>query len=284
MNNSDGTRGLYIHVPFCRGKCPYCDFYSTPALSLVKAWLSAIRKEALMYTDRFPAFDSLYLGGGTPTIISDDGFKELIDFIRDHFIFADDTEITVEANPEDVTSEKLAALRSCGVNRLSIGVQSFNDEELTTLKRRHSARAAEAALNLARSAGFENIGIDLICLVPGQTEESWMSSLRRALSFEPAHLSCYQMTFEERTPFGRMKAEGKIVAADEETERTFFLLTSRFLRGAAASSITKSPTSPAMRLRAHATTASTGATSPISGSALQPTRSTAPPVGGTFVQ
>jgi oxygen-independent coproporphyrinogen III oxidase len=226
---TEGLPGLYIHVPFCRGKCPYCDFYSTPALSLVKAWLSSIRKEALFYTDRFPAFDSLYFGGGTPTILSNDAFKELIDFLRDHFIFADDTEITVEANPEDVTPEKLTALRACGVNRLSIGVQSFNDEELTTLKRRHSARDAEVALELACSAGFSNIGIDLICLIPGQTQGSWMTSLRRALSFEPAHLSCYQMTFEERTPFGRMKAEGTIARADEETERTFFLLTSRFL-------------------------------------------------------
>ena len=222
--------GLYIHVPFCRGKCPYCDFYSTPALSLVKAWLESLRKEALFYTDSFPAFDSLYLGGGTPTILSDDAFKELIDFLRGHFKLADDAEITVEANPEDLTRGKLAALRACGINRLSIGAQSFNDEELATLKRRHSARDAEVAIENARSAGFSNIGIDLICLVPGQTEESWMSSLRRALSFEPAHLSCYQMTFEEKTPFGRMKAEGRIAVADEETERYFFLLTSRFLQ------------------------------------------------------
>jgi oxygen-independent coproporphyrinogen III oxidase len=222
--------GLYVHVPFCRGKCPYCDFYSTPALSLVKDWLEGFRKEALFYTDRFPAFDSLYFGGGTPTIMSDEAFRELIDFLRGHFMFTDDTEITVEANPEDLTQGKLAALRACGVNRLSIGVQSFNDEELTTLKRRHSARDAEAAVELARSAGFENIGIDLIYLIPGQTEKTWMDSLNRALSFEPAHLSCYQMTFEERTSFGRMKAEGRIVAADEETERTFFLLTSRFLQ------------------------------------------------------
>lgn len=221
--------GLYIHVPFCRAKCPYCDFYSTPALSLVEAWIESLRKEALLYTDAFPTFDSLYFGGGTPTILSNDAFEKLIDFLRGRFIFADDTEVTVEANPEDVTLEKLAALRSCGVNRLSIGVQSFDDRELVTLKRRHSARDAEVALELARSAGFDNIGIDLICLIPGQTEKSWMNSLQRALSFEPAHLSCYQMTFEKGTPFARMKAEGRIGVADEETERIFFLLTSRFL-------------------------------------------------------
>ncbi|HUH65965.1 MAG TPA: radical SAM family heme chaperone HemW [Syntrophales bacterium] len=222
--------GLYVHVPFCREKCPYCDFYSTPALSLVEAWLESLRKEALLYTDSFPAFDSLYFGGGTPTILSDGAFRKLMDFVREHFTFAADTEITVEANPEDATSEKLTALRACGVNRLSIGVQSFNGEELATLKRRHSARDAEKALEVAHSAGFEDIGIDLICLVPGQTEKSWMNSLERALSLEPAHLSCYQMTFSEGTPFGRMKAEGRIAVTDEETERDFFLLTSRFLQ------------------------------------------------------
>ena len=221
--------GLYVHVPFCRGKCPYCDFYSTPALSLMEAWLSAVKKEALFYSGSFPAFNSLYIGGGTPTVLSDAALKDLIDFMRAHFTFTDETEITVEANPEDVAEEKLSALLACGVNRLSIGAQSFNDKELATLKRRHSARDAEAALECARTAGFGNIGIDLIYLIPGQTEESWMNSLQRALSFEPIHLSCYQMTYEEGTAFGRMRADDRIAAVEEETERRFLLLTSRFL-------------------------------------------------------
>jgi oxygen-independent coproporphyrinogen-3 oxidase len=222
--------GLYVHVPFCRAKCPYCDFYSTPALSLVDNWLRAVKKEAVLYKDEFSTFDSLYVGGGTPTVLPDDAFGTLIAFLQHHFAFAEDTEITVEVNPEDVSPEKLEALKFCGVNRLSIGVQSFNDEELAFLKRRHSAKQAQSAVELARAVGFENIGIDLIYLIPGQTEESWMSSLERALHFEPAHLSCYQMTFEEGTPFGRMKAEGKITVPDEETEQRFFLLTSRFLQ------------------------------------------------------
>ena len=222
--------GLYVHVPFCRAKCPYCDFYSTPALSLVDDWLRAVQKEAALYKDRFPEFDSLYFGGGTPTVLSDDLFADLIAFLRGLFTFAEDTEITVEANPEDVSPEKLEALKCCGVNRLSIGVQSFNDEELTFLKRRHSARQAQTAVGLARSAGFANIGIDLIYLIPGQTEESWINSMERAVGFQPAHLSCYQMTFEEGTPFGRMKAEDKVTVPDEETERRFFLLTSHLLQ------------------------------------------------------
>ena len=231
MNNSTDLPGLYIHVPFCRAKCPYCDFYSTPALSLVDSWLGNLKKEALLYREHFSVFDSLYFGGGTPTLLPDGTFGELGSFLRDHFTFANDIEITVEANPEDLTAEKLAALRACGVNRLSIGAQSFNDAELSTLKRRHSAYDAEAAVELARSKGFENIGIDLICLIPGQTEESWIETLQRALKLGPAHLSCYQMTFEEGTPFGRLKQKGSVIPADEETERRFFLLTSRLLEG-----------------------------------------------------
>ena len=222
--------GLYIHVPFCRAKCPYCDFYSTPALSLVDDWLHAVRKEAALYRNRFPTFDSLYFGGGTPTVLSDEAFRKLTSALRGLFTFAENTEITVEVNPEDVSPEKLEALKFCGVNRLSIGVQSFNDEELTFLKRRHSAKLSERAVKLSQSAGFENIGIDLIYLIPGQTGENWIHSLERALAFRPAHLSCYQMTFEEGTPLGRMKAEGKITVPDEETERRFFLLTSHLLQ------------------------------------------------------
>lgn len=230
MNNLPEPAGLYVHVPFCRGKCPYCDFYSTPALSLVDDWLRAVQREAEIYRGQCSAFDSLYFGGGTPTVLSDETFVRLTDVLGGMFTFAEDSEITVEANPEDVTPEKLKALRSCGVNRVSIGVQSFNDEELAFLKRRHSAKQAETAVEHARSAGIQDIGIDLIYLIPGQTEANWMYSMERALQLQPAHLSCYQMTFEKGTPFGRMKATGSIAAPDEETERHFFLLTSRFLQ------------------------------------------------------
>ncbi len=222
--------GLYIHVPFCRSKCPYCDFYSTPALSLIPAWLESLKKEAILYSRSFSLFDSLYLGGGTPSLLSSDQLRDLFSFLRECFTFAAESEITVEANPEDVTREKLIALKECGVNRLSIGAQSFSDDELALLKRRHSAHDAETALERAREAGFTNVGIDLMYLVPGQTETSWLHSLEQALTFEPAHLSCYQMTCEEQTPFGRMQAKGTLMGIEEETQRTFFLLTSRTLQ------------------------------------------------------
>lgn len=222
--------GLYVHVPFCRGKCPYCDFYSVPALSLIDEWLSVVEQEAALYRKQFTIFDSLYVGGGTPSVLRVETFRRLLKTLRNTFEFAADSEVTVELNPEDVTAALLGGLRASGVNRLSFGVQSFDDQELTFLKRRHTARDARNALEEARAASFDNIGIDLMYLIPGQSEEGWVRSLEEALRFEPAHLSCYQLTCEPHTPFGRMKADGQIVVPDEETERRFFLLTSRFFR------------------------------------------------------
>jgi oxygen-independent coproporphyrinogen-3 oxidase len=222
--------GLYIHVPFCRGKCPYCDFYSVPALSLIDGWLAGVEQEAAQYRKQFALFDSLYVGGGTPSALPVEAFHRLLETLRSRFEFAADTEVTIELNPEDAKAAFFKALRSSGVNRLSFGVQSFIDGELAFLKRRHTARDARVALEKARSAGLDNISIDLMYLIPGQSEESWVRTLEEALSFEPAHLSCYQLTCEARTPFGRMKADGRIAVPDEETERRFFLLTSRFLR------------------------------------------------------
>ena len=140
-----------------------------------------------------------------------------------------DVEITVEANPDDVTREKLDLLKSLGVNRLSVGVQSFDEKELRFLQRRHTAVGAEKALDLVQSSGIGNFGIDLMYGLPGQMLEMWTKTLTKALSFAPNHLSCYQLTVEGGTPFGKLKAGGFLKTSDEETERAFFLSTSRFL-------------------------------------------------------
>jgi oxygen-independent coproporphyrinogen-3 oxidase len=153
-----------------------------------------------------------------------------MDALRSHFNFLSDTEVTVEANPDDITAVKLDALRAIGVNRLSIGVQSFNEKELRFLKRRHSADDAEEAIELAKSCGFSNIGLDLMYGFPGQTKKTWLETMEKAIELEPAHLSCYQFTLEERTPYGRLKMEGKLKTIGEEKERMLFLLTSEFLR------------------------------------------------------
>ena len=194
------------------------------------SWLEAFQKEAALYKGEFGAFDSLYLGGGTPSLLSNRQMGTLMNTLLTHFAFAHDTEITIEINPDDVTADKLAFLRSFGVNRISMGVQSFNDEELLFLKRRHTASVAEKAIDLVRSSGFKNYGIDLMYGLPGQTEDTWMKTLKHALTFEPTHLSCYQFTLEERTPYGQLKAEGKLRLAGECEERKLFLLTSNYLK------------------------------------------------------
>lgn len=231
INNlrQDEAAGLYVHVPFCRTKCPYCDFFSITDVTLAEAWLWAVREEMSLYGDDFGSFDTLYIGGGTPTVLNDTTLISLFEGLHNQFSFAIDTEITVEANPDDITTRKLKLLKSLGVNRFSIGVQSFDDEELRFLKRRHTASGAAKALDLIRSSGFSNVGIDLMYGLPGQTLESWMSTLQKALAFHPTHLSCYQLTIEKTTPFGKMLDDGSLQSCTEEQGRKFFLTTSKLL-------------------------------------------------------
>jgi len=221
--------GLYIHVPFCRTKCPYCDFYSVTSLSLVPAWLDALQREVLIYRERFASFDSIYLGGGTPTILGSRELARLMGTLFRDFSFSQDPEITIEANPDDITKEKIALLRHLGFNRISLGVQSLNEKELQFLKRRHSAKQAEEAIEVIRASGYTNLGIDLMYALPDQDESVWMATLRRIVGYNPAHISCYQMTISEGTPFYSMLGQGRIQAPGEERERAFFLLTSAYL-------------------------------------------------------
>ena len=229
-NNGGEAAGLYIHAPFCRGKCPYCDFYSeAPTEASMDAWLGAIGREADLYRDRFPAFDSLHLGGGTPSLLSARTLSALLDVLRRTFRFLPGSEFAIEVNPDDVTHEKAALFRELGFNRVSVGAQSFDDAELRALKRRHTAAQTLKALDVLRSAGFDNIGIDLMYGLGGQTLADWEQTLGRALAFGPEHLSCYQLTIEKGTPYGKMLAKGRLTELDDETGREFFLFTSRLL-------------------------------------------------------
>ena len=226
---SPKTPGLYVHVPFCRGKCHYCDFYSIADISLVPVYLEALERETRLYQGRFATFDTLYLGGGTPSLLSGPQLTALIETLHRHFSFAADTEITIEANPDDLYPEKLALLRDLGINRLSVGVQSLDDAELRFLGRRHPARQAEQALKWARDAGFDNLGVDLIYALPGQEDGAWCRTLKTALGFQPEHLSCYQLTLSPDTPLGQRQIRGEFAPPAEEAQRRLFLLTSRFL-------------------------------------------------------
>jgi putative oxygen-independent coproporphyrinogen III oxidase len=221
--------GLYIHVPFCQGKCPYCHFYSTTSLDLIADWLEAVKKEALLYRGLFSSFDTVYFGGGTPSLLSPAALGELLEFFQKRFSLSSDCEITLEANPGDLDREKARELRKFGINRLSLGVQSFSEEDLKFLGRRHRVADAVRAIKDARRAGFENLGLDLIFGLPGQTGSRWQEVLARALSFQPEHLSTYQLTPEEGTPLGSRVARGRVRLWEEEEAATQFLETSRLL-------------------------------------------------------
>ena len=188
-------------------------------------------REIVAYKDRFGTFDSLYLGGGTPSVLDDRDLATLFEGILRHFSFTPDTEITIEANPDDITREKLKLLKTLGVTRISLGVQSFDGSELLFLGRRHTARQTEQALEKIRECGFANVGLDLMYGLPGQQASGWIRNMTHALKFRPEHLSCYQLTLHDETLLGKMLAEGQIKALAEGDERGFFMLTAKFLEG-----------------------------------------------------
>lgn len=192
--------------------------------------MDALKKEIALYRGIFKEpFDSLYLGGGTPTILNPEQLKEIVDCVFAYYKFEDDIEITIEANPGDMDSDRITALKSMGFNRVNLGVQSFSDDELLFLGRRHDAKEAEEAIGCSRRSGFDNIGIDLIYGIPGQSLEAWKNNLDKAIAFQPEHISCYQLNIEKGTPFDDMKERGLIEPIKEESEETFFLTTSEIL-------------------------------------------------------
>lgn len=221
--------GLYVHVPFCRSKCPYCDFYSVTAPCAVADWLSAIEREAAFYAGRFGQFETLYLGGGTPTSLTDSQLSRLIGSLAKHFAFSRDAEITLESNPDDITPERLAHFSSLGVNRISLGIQSMHDAELAYLGRKNTAKQNAKALQWVRSRAALQLAVDLIYAFEGQTRESWRDTLEFILTFQPEHLSCYQLTVEEATPFGGMQREGTIRLPSDDEQSDRFLMTSSFI-------------------------------------------------------
>lgn len=194
-------RGLYIHIPFCKQKCNYCDFASYAGQeSQLDAYLGALAHEAVLYKEI--GCRTLYVGGGTPSLLAEHQLRRLAKIIRKNFkeIAAFD-ESTLEANPESLTPAKIQTLRELGFNRLSIGLQSFNDDELKTLGRVHNAAQFTAAYQAAREGGFTNINVDLIAGLPGQSLESFLDSLRHLVALRPEHISVYGLQIEEGTPF-----------------------------------------------------------------------------------
>jgi oxygen-independent coproporphyrinogen-3 oxidase len=226
------TPGLYIHIPFCLSKCPYCDFYSVSSLSMLPAFLEVLFKEMELYRGRIGPCDTVYIGGGTPSLLDPRQLEAILKRVRENFPLLPDPEITLETNPADLDQASLASIRALGINRLTIGCQSFDQAILEFLERRHSASQAVNAIEAARSAGFTNVGLDLIYGIPGQGMEAWMDTLRRALSFAPEHLSCYQLTVEPETPLGIRYRQGAFSLPDEILQYEFFMKTAEMLEDA----------------------------------------------------
>jgi oxygen-independent coproporphyrinogen-3 oxidase len=210
--------GIYFHIPFCKQACHYCDFHFSTNQERKGEMVDALVRELELqktYLGEEPV-ETVYFGGGTPSLLSVAEIETLLQAVAKNFTRVPAGEITLEANPDDLHAEKLVALRTAGVNRLSIGIQSFDDQVLHFLHRAHSASAAQQCLEQARAAGFNNISLDLIYAIPGQPVETWRENILRALSFAPEHISSYSLTIEEKTAFGKWAATGKLKAVEDD--------------------------------------------------------------------
>ena len=230
--NSKKIPGLYIHIPFCLSKCLYCDFYSSTSLSALPQFLNALFKEMAMHRNRFNPFDTVYIGGGTPSLLNPQQLEQILTNTRKHLHLIPNKEITVETNPADLNRSYLKSISEIGINRINIGVQSFDQKLLSFLGRRHSVEQAILAIEASREAGFHNMGLDLIYGVPGQTIDAWLDTLEQAVAFSPEHLSCYQLTLEPGTPLGKRYQAGEFSIPGEELQYEFFMKTSQFLEDA----------------------------------------------------
>lgn len=222
---------LYLHIPFCEKKCLYCDFYSLENLSLREDFLAALLHEIEMYAGygKSTRFTTVFFGGGTPSLLSPEQLGSVLDHLHTFYPIEPDAEITVETNPGTVDRRKLSAYRSLGVNRLSIGIQSFHEQELKFLSRIHDAQQAVACVHDARAAGFDNLSIDLMYALPDQSHDDWRRTLEQAMRLEPDHVSAYGLIVEDGTPLARLVASGAVSPKPAEEEGDFYEFTMQFL-------------------------------------------------------
>lgn len=233
------TLSVYIHVPFCLKKCSYCNFYSTQALSFLPAYVESLQQEIQIRTGQSPRsglagrdpqkIKTIYFGGGTPSLLPLEDVEKILKTLHTGYQVAKDAEITIEVNPGTVDQGYLSGLKSLGVNRLSIGVQSFDIDKIRVLGRIHTIEASIEAIEAAQSAGFDNIGLDLIYGTPGETLAIWTQDLKMALGFKVAHLSCYMLTLEPGTPLHAQYERGLFQAPGSRILTDFFMATSTFL-------------------------------------------------------
>ncbi len=215
--------GIYIHIPFCRKACRYCDFYFSVSLHYMDEFVDRLVDEIKIKGEKAPQspLNTLYLGGGTPSVLDSSHLEKILEAINRYYSFRDNPEWTVECNPDDLDERKLKQLKQAGFNRLSIGIQSFQERDLLLMRRSHNAQQAEASVGLAAEAGFENISMDLIYGIPGQTISEWEENIEKALQLPLTHISAYHLTFEPGTVFDHWRKKGRLtpVAEEESVEK-----------------------------------------------------------------
>ena len=218
--------GIYIHIPFCKKLCHYCDFYHVIAPEDHYEFLKAILREADMRRDYTgnETISTIYLGGGTPSVLAASEINMILDHLKKNFLVEKESEITAELNPDDVTLSYMEQLKQIGINRISIGIQSWDDNDLKLLNRRHTGDQALSAIETAFTAGFSNVTIDLIYGIPGMSTDKWAANLDRAFSGGITHLSAYHLSIEPGTVFGKMKDKGLLQETDEEESASQFNL------------------------------------------------------------
>ncbi len=219
--------GIYIHIPFCRQKCYYCDFYKTVNTTLTPKFISALKNEIIQRNDylKNAEVETIYFGGGTPSVLQPEELSEILKKIDTEFQVSSLAEITLEANPDDLTADYLKGIFDIGINRLSIGIQSFQNKLLQKMNRRHDTHQAIQAVENAAKTGFSNITVDLIYGLPGLSEEDWKQSLKQTFNLPVQHLSAYHLTYHEGTPFYTWLKKGTLKELGEpESIRQFELL------------------------------------------------------------
>lgn len=210
--------GLYIHIPFCKQACYYCDFFFSTRQEQRSELSKAIASELGMQKNYLDGekLETIYFGGGTPSILLPGELDEILNAIHANFSIANQPEVTLEANPDDLTKEKIEYLFRAGINRLSVGIQSFDDSILKSLNRAHDNRVARGCIEDAQSAGFRNISVDLIYAIPGLTDDAWEKGIREAIALRPQHVSSYSLTIEDKTVFGKWTKQGKMKRFDDD--------------------------------------------------------------------
>lgn len=216
--------GIYIHIPFCKQACTYCDFHFSTSLQYVDEMTDAICKEIVMKKDRITdQVGSIYFGGGTPSLLPGKAFEKIFNTLTTHFSIASDAEITIETNPDDLDAKKITQLRQLPVNRFSIGVQSFFNEDLVWMNRAHNSNEAETCIKRSQDAGFENLSIDLIYGYPLLTDEKWFSNINKAIELQTPHISAYSLTVEPRTALAAAIKKGKQIPVNDEQSAAQFI-------------------------------------------------------------